>query len=88
MAKPDVQKRLVEQVLAQIQKQYAQEQKDEAARLHNALVGVIAELKPSSENLLLVLELLRQEALGNLINKFEEIKATPAEPVPEAVPKE
>jgi len=79
MAKPDVQKRLVEQVFSQIQKQYAQEQKDESAKLHNALVGVIAELKPSSESLLLVLELLRQEALQNLIDRFSDIKATSAE---------
>lgn len=78
MTKPDVQKRLVNQVFEQMQKQYAEQQKAEAAELHNRFVQVVEEIKPPTENLLLVLELLRQEALGNLIDKFEEIKATPA----------
>ena len=77
MAKSDIQKSLVDQVFKQIQKQYAEEQKAEAAELHNRLVQVVEETKPSSENLLLVLELLKQEALGNLIARFEEIKAAP-----------
>ena len=77
MASPDTKKRLVNQVFEQIEKQYAQLQKDEAAELHNAFVGIIGELKPSSENTLLVLELLKQEVLNSLISKFEEIKATP-----------
>ena len=77
MGGPDVQKRLVNQVFEQMQKQYAEQQKAEAAELHNRIVQVIEDVKPSSENLLLVLELLRQEALGNLINRFSEIKAAP-----------
>ena len=77
MAKPDIQKRLVAQVFDQIAKQYAEEQKEEAAELHNRVVAAITDIKPSSENLLLVLELLRQETLGNLIARFEGIKATP-----------
>ena len=77
MANPDVKKRLVNQVFEQIEKQYAQLQKDEAAELHNAFVGIVGELRPSSENVLLVLELLKQEVLNNLISKFEDIKATP-----------
>jgi len=77
MASPDVKKRLVNQVFDQIEQQYAQLQKDEAAELHNAFAGIIEELKPSSTNTLLVLELLKQEVLNSLIGKFEEIKATP-----------
>lgn len=86
MAKPDVQKRLVNQVFEQMQKQYAQQQKAETVELHNRFAQIIGEIRPSSENLLLVLELLRQEALGNLISKFEEIKAAPPEPKPEETP--
>lgn len=83
MTKPDIQKRLINQVFEQIQKQYAQEQKAEAAELHNRLAEIIGDIKPSSENLLLVLELLRQEALNNLISRFSEIKATsPGEELP------
>lgn len=77
--KPNAQERLVRQVFTQIQKEYAQEQKDEAARLHNKFASIIGELKPNPETLLLVLELIKQEALGNLIQKMEEIKATPQE---------
>lgn len=75
--KPDALKRLVNQMSEQVAKQYAQEQKAETAELHNRLVEIIGNIKPSSENLLLVLELLKQEALTNLINHFSEIKATP-----------
>jgi len=77
MARPDVQKRLVNQVFEQMQKQYSEQQKAEAAELHNRFVQIVEEIRPSSENLLLVLELLRQEALQNLISRFSEIKATP-----------
>ncbi|MBA7665731.1 hypothetical protein ES703_73805 [subsurface metagenome] len=82
MAKPDVQKRLVNQVFEQMQKQYAEQQKAEAAELHNRFVQIVEEIRPSSENLLLVLELLRQEALQNLISRFSEIKAAPIEEPP------
>ena len=78
IAKVDTQKKLVEQVFSQIQKQYAEEQKAEAAELHNRFAVVIEDIKPSSANLLLVLELLKQEALSNLIDRFEQIKVTPA----------
>ena len=78
IAKVDTQKKLVEQVFSQIQKQYAEEQKAETAELHNRFAVVIEDIKPSSANLLLVLELLKQEALGNLIDRFEQIKVTPA----------
>ena len=77
IAKVDTQKKLVEQVFSQIQKQYAEEQKAETAELHNRFAVVIEDIKPSSANLLLVLELLKQEALGNLIDRFEQIKVTP-----------
>lgn len=87
MTKPDIQKRLVNQVFEQIARQYAEQQKAEAAELHNRFVEVIADIRPSSENLLLILQLLQQEALGNLISKFEQIKATPPESK-EEVPKE
>jgi len=76
MASPDIKKRLVNQVFEQVERQYTQLQKEEAAELHNAIGGIIAETNPSSENLLLVLELLKQEVLANLVSKFEEIKAT------------
>lgn len=78
IAKVDTQKKLVEQVFSQIQKQYAEEQKAETAELHNRFAVVIEDIKPSSANLLLVLELLKQEALSNLIDRFEQIKVTPA----------
>jgi len=91
MARPDVQKRLVNQVFEQMEKQYAEQQKTETAKLHNRFVQIVEEIRPSSENLLLVLELLKQEALSNLISRFAEIKAPPkaSEPEPvEASPKE
>lgn len=74
---PNIQKKLANQAFEVIQKQYAEQQKGEAAELHNRFVEVIGDIKPSSENLLLVLQLLQQEALGNLIGRFQEIKATP-----------
>ena len=86
MANPDVKKRLVNQVFEQIEKQYAQIQREEASQLHNALVGVIGEQKPSHESILLVLELLKQEVLGNLINRFEEVKEASARIVKETPP--
>lgn len=89
--KPDAQKRLVNQVFEQMQKQYAQQQKAEAIALHNRFAQIVEEIRPSSENLLLVLELLQQEVLGNLISRFAEIKAPPKAPEPaqvEATPKE
>lgn len=88
MAKLNAQKKLVDQVFDQIQKQYAEQQKAEAAELHNQLAGVIQSLKPSTENLLLVLELLKQESLGNLISKFEQIKAVSPKPGEPLSPKE
>jgi hypothetical protein len=78
MARPEVQKKLVNQVFAQIQQQYAEEQRTEAAELHNRFAQIIDDIKPSAESLLLILELLKQEALGNLIDKFEQIKAMPS----------
>ena len=83
MSKPDIQKRLVNQVFEQVQKQYAEQQRAETAELHNRFVQAIEDVKPSSETLLLVLELLKQEALGNLIARFEDIKA--AQPLKESV---
>lgn len=80
MTKPDVQKRLVNQAFEYIQRQYAEQQKAETAELHNRFVEIVEDIKPSTENLLLVLELLKQEALSNLIARFEEIKATPPQP--------
>lgn len=84
--KPDALKRLVNQMSEQVAKQYAQQQKAEMAELHNRFAEIIEAMKPSSENLLLVLELLRQETLGNLISRFTEIKATP--PIVPDEPKE
>lgn len=78
--KPDALKRLVNQMSEQVAKQYAEEQKAEAAELHNKFAQIIEDIRPSSENLLLVLELLKEEALGNLISRFEEIKAPPQAP--------
>ena len=72
--KPDALKRLVNQMSEQVAKQYAEEQKAEAAELHNRFVEIIQDIKPSSENLLLVLELLRQEALSNLIDRMAQVK--------------
>jgi len=83
MPKGDVQKKLVDQVFNQIAKAYAQEQKDEAALLHNQFATVISELRPSHENLLLVLEILKQEVMGNLIDKMEQIKVKSQEIPPE-----
>lgn len=85
---PNVLKRLVNQMSEQVAKQYAQAQKAEMAEIHNRFVQIIDEIKPATENLLLVLELLKQEALGNLISKFEQIKATtPPSPSPEVAVK-
>lgn len=84
--KPDALKRLVNQMSEQVAKQYAEQQKVEAAELHNRFAEIIGDIRPSSENLLLVLELLRQEALSNLISRFSEIKAT--SPIPESKPEE
>ena len=83
MSKPDIKKRLVNQVFEQIEKQFAELQKTEAAELHNAFAKTIEETKPSPESLLLVLELLKQEALSNLINRFGEIKTTSEQTEPE-----
>ena len=84
MPKPDAQKRLVEQVFKQIQTAYEQEQKDEAAILHNQIGTIINEMKPSPDNLLLVLEILKQEVLQNLIDKMATIKTKSEEmPPPE-----
>lgn len=75
MPKPDAQKKLVEKVFAEIQKQYAQEHQDEAAQLHNRFATAIDDIKPDAETLLLVFELLKQEVLGSLIDKMDGIKA-------------
>jgi hypothetical protein len=84
MARPDAQKRLVEQVFKQIQTAYEQEQKDEAAILHNQIGTIINEMKPSPDNLLLVLEIMKQEVMQNLIDKMVTIKAKSEEmPPPE-----
>jgi dihydroxyacetone kinase len=88
MARPDAQKRLVEQAFKQIQKAYEQEQKDEAALLHNQIGAVIEELKPSPENLLLVLEILKQEVMQNLIDKMVTIKTKSGEMPPPEKPEE
>jgi len=81
--KPDALKRLVNQMSEQVAGQYAEEQKAEAAELHNHFVEIIQDMKPSSENLLLVLELLQQEALSNLIDRMAQVKAASSE-----IPKE
>ena len=85
MPKGDVQKNLVEKVFKEIQKQYSQERKDEAALLHNQMAAVIGEMQPDGETLLLVLELLKQESLGNLIDKMERVKIQSQEIKPEEV---
>ena len=85
MANPDTKKRLVNSVFEQVERQYAELQKQETEELHNRLVAVIEDIKPAAENLLLVLELLKQEALSLLIDKFQEIKAEkPVEKTTEA----
>ena len=79
MANPDTKKRLVNSVFEQVEKQYAEIQKQETEELHNRLVAIIEDIKPAAENLLLVLELLKQEALSLLIDKFQEIKTAKTE---------
>lgn len=90
MANPDIKKRLVNQVFEQIEKQYALLQKSEAAELHNAFARIIRELKPTSESLLLVIEILKQEVIGNLIARFQEVKEASAQmnQVPQEKPQE
>lgn len=80
--KPNAQEKLVKQVFAQIQKEYAQQQSDEAANLHNQFAAIIGEMKPSHTSLLLVLEILKQEVLGNLIDKMEQVRVKSQE-IPE-----
>jgi hypothetical protein len=83
MASPELKKRLVAQVFEQVERQLAELQKDEAARLHNAFVGAVESMHPSSENLLLVLEILKQEVLGNMIDRFAEVKQASSQIAPE-----
>jgi len=70
MAKPDIRKRLVNQVFDQLEKEYLKERKGECEVLHNALVGAIAEQEASPQNVLLVLKMLEAETIDDCKKRF------------------
>jgi len=54
----------------QLEENYIKTKRAECENLHNKLVNVIGEVRPSPINLLFVLEILRQEALTQSMNLF------------------
>lgn len=87
MAKPDIRKRVVNQVFEQLEKDYLRDRKAECEALHNAIVGVIAEQEASPQNVLLVLEMLKAETIDDCKKRFftpepPEAKVSDKEPRP------
>lgn len=50
--------------------------KQEAIILHNRFAAIIGEMKPASENVLLVLELLKHEVVNNVVERMSEAPRT------------
>lgn len=59
-----------DKILSILEKTYAEEKKKESEELHNAIVGVINEHKPSVENILYALDIIRFELMEA---KYKEI---------------
>lgn len=70
MAKPDIRKRLINQVFEQLENEYLKERKAECESLHNRIVEVIADEQASPQNTLLVLEMLKAETIEDCKKRF------------------
>lgn len=68
---------------ANLVKQVEESHKQERIELHNRFGAIIEEMKPAPENVLLVLELLKQEIIEPIFNRMAEPpKVTKPEPEP------
>jgi len=69
---------------ANLVKQVEESHKQERIELHNRFGAIIEEMKPAPENVMLVLELLKQEVTGPILNRM--VEAPKAAPPPEPQP--
>lgn len=56
--------------LDSLEAEYAEARRDELGILHNRMVDALTEVGASPQNVLLVLELLKQETLQDCLDKF------------------
>jgi ParB-like chromosome segregation protein Spo0J len=87
MERQKVIERAIEKLFADLEAEYAESRKDELGILHNKIAEVMAEVRASPQNVLLVLELLKQEVLQDCISKFfdkpsEKVKVSEDTPEP------